>query len=376
MHARAVIVGMDAAAVSEIRTAWERREPIGLISERSSEREREEMGARLRAAEVPDDAAFVVFTSGSTGTPKGVVLSRGAVSAAVEMAERVLGRRDGDRWLLALSPAHMGGLGVVMRGVLGGVPIVIADKDLAASLGRTTLASMVPAQLSMLMAEAAWRPPSGLRAVLLGGAAATPELIEEARARGVPVLTTYGMTETCGQVATAPMGEVPPPGAIGRALPGVQITAGTRREPAAIVVDTPAAFSGYLDAPRPHPTSVLTADLGFVEDGWLHVVGRSDDVIITGAHKVHPATIEAALSLPGVAAIAVVGLPDARWGQVLAAAIVPRAGFRRERLDAAIAALPAHQRPRVVRELTELPTLPSGKPDRRALAQLLSACAW
>lgn len=381
MHARPIIVGLDAPSVAAIEEAFARREPVGLIAERSAAAERAAMRARLEKAEVPEGTAFVVFTSGSTGTPKGVVISRRAVHAAAEMARDVLGVRPDDRWLLALSPAHMGGLGVVMRARHHGIPLEIAGEDLADALEGATLTSLVPTQLSTLLADASWTPPASLRAILLGGAAAPAALVEAARARGLPALTTYGMTETCGQVATAPIGVVPPPGAIGLALPGVTIEAGSRAEPGPIVVDTPAAFSGYLDTPAaftgdldarpPHPTRVLTADLGFVEDGWLHVAGRADDVIITGGHKVHPATVEARLSIAGVRAIAVVGLPDAHWGQLVAAVVVPGPGFERAAFDAAVAALPAHQRPRRVRTVAALPLLPSGKLDRAAL----SACA-
>jgi acyl-CoA synthetase (AMP-forming)/AMP-acid ligase II len=372
MRARPLVVGLDAASVASIRQAFERGAPIGLISDKLSATDREAAVQRLAAA-VPADTAFVVFTSGSTGRPKGVVLSRAAAEAAVHMSEARLGKRADDRWLLALSPAQVGGLGVLMRCWLRDLPCELAGgHGLAVALEQTrpTLLSLVPTQLSALLDDPTWRPPSSLRALLLGGAAAPQTLLVRARARGVPVLTTYGMTETFGQAATAAPHEPVPAGAIGRPLDGVRIDAGTREAPSLIRVDTPAACSAYLGEP-PRSGAVPTSDLGFLEDGWLHVVGRADDIIITGGHKVHPLPIEAALSLPGVAAIAISGLPDAHWGNLLAAAIVPGADFDRAALDAAIAALPPHQRPRRLALLDHLPRLPSGKLDRAALSALL-----
>lgn len=377
--ARPIVVGLDATSVAAIREAFERAEPIGLVSDRLSHADRAHAIARLEAP-VPAGTAFVVFTSGSTGRPKGVILARPAVEAAVTMAAAILGERAGDRWLLALSPAQVGGLGVLVRAWLGRVPYeLVGERGLAAALAASspTLMSLVPTQLAALLDDPAWRPPPSLRAVLLGGAAAPEALVTRAQARGVPVLTTYGMSETFGQVATAPPGAPRPPGAIGRPLDGVTIHAGTRAEPSIIRVATPAAFSGYLDAPPtavepaatgPRARTVTTSDLGFVEDGWLYVVGRADDVIITGGHKVHPLPIEAALSIRGVAAVAVVGLPDPRWGHVVAAAVVPAPDFDRAALDAAIARLPSHQRPRRVALVAQLPLLPSGKLDRAAVA--------
>ena len=382
-YARPLVAGLDAASVGAIIDTYTRGEPIGLIHDRLPADERAELAARLAASPVPDDTAFVVFTSGSTGRPKGVVLSRAAAHASVIASAAHLGTRPDDRWLLALSPAHVGGLNVILRALAASAPgdpanLAIArggdPASLAAALAadEPTLVSLVPTQLAGLVADPAWRPPRSLRAILLGGAAATPALLAAARERGVPVLTTYGMSETFGQAATAGLDLPTPSGAIGRALPGVTIDAGTRAAPDTIVVRTPAAFTCYLDQPRPSHDAVVTSDLGFVEDGWLHVVGRADDVIITGGEKVHPLAIEAALArVPGVAASCVVGVPDATWGQLVAAAVVAAPGFDRPALDAAIAALAPHARPRLVEIVDALPLTATGKPDRRRVAEML-----
>ena len=371
-YAAPLRAGLDSASVDAITRALVERRPIGLVHDRLPPEEQAALEARLAAAPVPDGTAVVVFTSGSTGRPKGVVLSRAAVDAAIAASAAHLGSRADDRWLLLLSPAHVAGFGVIARSLALGAPPALAD----AGDPSVSLVSMVPAQLARLLDDATWRPPPSWRAVLLGGAAASSELVSLSRARGVPVLTTYGMSETCGQIATCPPGLTPPDGAVGTPLPGVHVDAGTRAAPALITVRTPAAFTGYLDEPRPDPVAVVTSDLGFVEDGWLHVVGRADDVIITGGEKVHPLAVERALArIPGIAAACVVGLPDPTWGQLVAAAVVAAPGSDPAALRSAIdaLALAPHARPRRLVFLVDLPLMPTGKVDRAAVARTLTA---
>jgi O-succinylbenzoic acid--CoA ligase len=271
--------------------------------------------------------------------------------------------------LLALSLAHAGGLAVVVRCLIARRPIVLLDGDFDAQrcarlLDRVTLASLVPTQLAALLDDPAWRPPPSLRAVLLGGAAAPPALIEAARARGVPVLATYGATETFGQVATART-----PGGPLVALPGIAISTHADR----ITIRGPTLAARYLDG-EPIAPAFVTADLGAYDAATriVTVHGRRDDVIISGGENIHPAEIEAVLAAtPGVRAAVAFGVADARWGQLVAAAIAVDPRF-----DAAAAAarwhdaLPAHARPRRLAIATALPVGPTGKLDRRAAAAL------
>jgi O-succinylbenzoic acid--CoA ligase len=224
----------------------------------------------------------------------------------------------------------------------------------------------VPAQLADLLGDPAWTPPPTLRAVLLGGAAAPPALIDAAIARGVPVLPTYGMTETFGQIATARV-----PGGPLQLLPGVTVTGGTRAAPALLRVRAPMLATRYLDG-TPIAPELVTTDLGFVEGDTLHVVGRADDVIISGGDNVHPAQVEAVLAAtPGVLAAVAFGAADPRWGQVVAVALAVDARFDRA---AAIASwhdrLPPFARPRRIALVAELPRLSSGKLDRRNIRSL------
>ncbi|HUJ63643.1 MAG TPA: AMP-binding protein, partial [Kofleriaceae bacterium] len=249
-------------------------------------------------------------------------------------------------------------------------PVVLHDAEfdpravaeLSARRG-ATIASLVPAQLDALIDHAPrWR------AVLVGGAAASPAVLARAAAHGIPALVSYGLTEAFGQLATARAPGEPP-----RALPGVELAGGTREAPAAIRVRAAMLATRYLDGAAIAP-ELVTADLGFVEHGALHVVGRRDDVIISGGENVHPAEIEAVLAAtPGVSGACVFGVPDARWGQLVGAALAVDARFdRAAALARWHAALPAHARPRRLAACTALPVLASGKPDRRAAAALAS----
>ncbi len=387
------------ATVAAVHEALATRRPLALIHHALPPEEQARRRATIeRAADsdpaIFDSAAFVLFTSGSTGAARGVVLSRAAIEASARASAAHLGWRDDDRYLVALSLAHAGGLSAVVRCYLADKPIALLeggwDRARAAALledlasGRPavrqtaeakagnngcTLASLVPTQLADLLSDPAWRPPRALRAVLLGGAAASPALLDQATARGVPFVTTYGMTESFGQLATAPVARAGDSRAPLIALPGVELSAGTRDAPAPIAVRAPMLASRYVDGGAIAPR-FETADLGFVENDTLHVVGRVDDVIVTGGEKVHPATVEAVLAAtPGVREACAFGVPDPTWGQIVAAAVVA------DGLDLAAfarwhAALPPHARPREVAVVPALPLLATGKLDRRAAARI------
>lgn len=368
--AEVIVAAHTEETVEAIRAAFAARRPIALLHAKATAEEHARQRALIDAARFEPDDAVVLFTSGSTGPSRGVVLSRHALIANAQASAWHLGWRGDDRWLACLPLAHAGGLSVVIRCMLGEKPIALGDVSLLASAdAHITLASLVPAQLAQLLDDPAWRPPPMLRAVLLGGAAAPPALIEAALARGVPVLSTYGLTETFGQVATARV-----PG--GRPVPlhGAELAAGTRDVPAPIRIRGPMLATRYLDG-APIAPELVTADLGFVEDGELHVLGRADDVIISGGENVHPTQVEAVLAAtPGVRAAAAFGIHDARWGQLVAAAVAVAPAFDHARaLEQWRAQLPPHARPRRLALLAELPRLPSGKVDRRALLTLATA---
>lgn len=297
----------------------------------------------------PATCAVVVHTSGSTGRPKGVRLSHANLIASARASEANLGWRDDDRWLCPLPLAHVGGLSVIARCVLASRCAVLGPID-ALEPARATLASVVPTQLARLADRPA---PPALRALLLGGAPAAPELL--ARAAHLPVLRTYGMSETASQIWTEPTG----------VLPGVDLHVG---DDGRLRVRGPMVMLGYddgtgVDAAGWYDTGDL-AELG--PAGELRILGRADDLIITGGENVHPAEVEAALrALPGVRDACVVGVPDPTWGEVVAAAIV---GTR----PADLAPFAPHHRPRRILELPALPLTATGKVDRTAIRALLT----
>jgi O-succinylbenzoic acid--CoA ligase len=358
MRADIVVATPTLATVRAIENALDAERPLALLHARLPAAELSRQRALVEQVELEPGDALIVFTSGSTGAARGIVHTRASITAAAEASALRLGWLPNDRWLVCLPLAHTGGLSIVVRCRLAGKPIEITDGDIAASLAGCTLASLVPTQLAALLDDRSWRPPATLRAVLLGGAAAPPALVEAALARGVPVHQTYGLTETFGQLATArvPGGPLVP-------LAGVELSGSPLR------VRGPMLARCYLDG-APIAPELVTADLGEVREGVLRVLGRADDVIITGGENVHPAEVEAVLAAtPGVRTACVFGLADERWGQVIGAAVAGDIDR-----DAAAArwhaALPPHARPRRLAVVAQLPQLPNGKLDRRAISAL------
>ncbi|HEU5472000.1 MAG TPA: o-succinylbenzoate--CoA ligase [Actinophytocola sp.] len=333
---------------------------------------------------VEPGTALVVATSGSTGSAKGVVLSAAALSTSASATHERLGGPG--RWLLALPAGHIAGVQVLVRSVLAGTEPVLLDLSAgfdaaafaaaaAGMTGRPRYTALVPTQLGRLLAGAGGPALRSFDAVLLGGAPAPAGLLDRARAAGVAVVTTYGMTETAGGCVYA---GVPLAGAAVRIGPdglvqlaGPMLATGYRLRP----VETAAAFAcGWF----------RTSDLGRLRpDGTLEVLGRADDLINTGGLKVAPGAVERVLAAqPGVAEACVVGLPDPEWGQRVVAAVVcsaecgpgggPGGGTGRPDPAALCAAVRAELGPaavpKAIRFVDRLPLRGPGKVDREAVA--------
>ena len=329
--------------------------------------------AALRAAlpaRVDDAVGALIYTSGSTGRRRCALLDRAAFDASAAAGASVLGWRDDDRWLACLPLAHVGGLSVLTRCLWAGRTAVLTDPSprfepaaIAAQIARdrVTLVSLVPTMLARLLDhQPSWQPPAHLRAVLLGGAPAPVSLLARAADRGLTVHTTYGMTETCSHVAID-----------GRTLPGIELALRDGR----IAVRGPVLLRGFAPPDDGEPALdpdgwYVTGDRGaFGDDGRLRVLGRADDVIVTGGEKVDPRAVEVALeALPGV----VFGEPDPAWGERVVAALhaVPGAARAGEAaLADALASLARHERPRRIVWLDELPLGATGKIDRAAVVR-------
>jgi o-succinylbenzoate---CoA ligase len=314
-----------------------------------------------------DETAVVIATSGSTGVPKGVQLSAAAMMASAAASLSRIGAGPGERWLCCLPTFHISGIGVLVRSLLTGtdpvlVPAVSPEVLTASGCAHV---SLVPTQLRRLLDAGA--SPGQVKTVLLGGAAATDSLLAEAGAAGWRVITTYGMSETCGGCVYA-----------GVPLDDVQVRLGPRGQ---IEIAGPVLFSGYLGQPELTAAALdggwfRTTDLGeHGPDGRLVVRGRADDVINTGGEKVVPGEVEAVLgTCEGVADVVVIGLPDPEWGEAVTAFIVPADPGGPPQLDRLRSAvrevLPARAAPRKLVFVPEFPLLPSGKPDKAELRRI------
>ncbi|MFJ9552499.1 AMP-binding protein [Nocardiopsis sp. NPDC101807] len=324
------------------------------------------------------DTALVVTTSGSTGDPKGVELSAEALRSSALASVARIGAVPGDPWLCVLPAGHISGIQVMTRALVTGARAVHAPFDVdtvreAAERLRPHV-SLVPTQLRRLMAAGV--DPSLFGSVLLGGAAAEPALVGAARAAGARVATTYGMSETCGGCVYD-----------GVPLDGVRVRIDSEAPggPGRILLSGPVLLSGYRLAPGgPADPGALTADgdgrlwlrtndLGRLDaEGRLAVLGRMDEVVNTGGHKVVPGQVNALLmEHPAVAESVVVGRPDPEWGERVSAVVVPAdpdAPPTLEQLRAWVRErLPSYAAPRELDLRGSLPMLASGKPDLVAL---------
>jgi len=319
----------------------------------------------------------IVFTSGTTGRPKGALLSLRAFRASAVASAKALGWHPSDRWFLCMPLAHVGGIGVVLRCLLARKTVVHFGRrpfDATAALAtmartETTIASLVPTMLARFV-ESSSTPPPSLRIALLGGAAASPALLDRGRALGWPLVVTYGLTEACSHVT---LGETADRSHdVGAPIPGTEV----RVVDGQIAVRSRTLFSGYLDQPSPFDAEgfYATGDLGALDaNGRLTIHARRTDLVVTGGENVYPREIELCLEeIAGVSSAAVFGVPDETWGQIVAmAVVVAEGGPSLEQLTAVLRTrLARHKLPRRGILVEELPTNALGKLLRGRLLEL------
>ncbi|MDR7302382.1 o-succinylbenzoate--CoA ligase [Haloactinomyces albus] len=359
-----------------------------------------------------DPTALVIATSGSTGTPKGVLLSISALRASATATHRFL--RGAGHWLLAMPAQHIAGIQVLVRSLLAGTSPTAIDTtagfrpDIFAEAFQRMPAgdgprytALVPTQLSRLLddgdshgnhssdhsgdhsgAGAGLRALRAFDAVLLGGAATPPALLRRARDAGVRVVTTYGMSETAGGCVYD-----------GTPLEGAAVHIGDRSddsessdsqsgdsESGVISLSGPMLARGYRRLPDTTAFTggwFRTGDLGRWRDGLLEVLGRADDIIVTGGVNVAPGPVERVLSEhTTVREACVLGVDDPEWGQAVVAAVVPTDPSAPPPVDYLRAAVREHAgtaaTPKRIAVLPRLPLRGPGKPDRQAIREALS----
>jgi o-succinylbenzoate---CoA ligase len=328
--------------VAAMDRVWEVGDAVLPLDHRLRSPEVAEVLRRLRPARLVEPAgsteledsrpveagvAAVVLTSGSSGIPKGVELTHTALDASTRAVARRLGVDRHDRWLCCLPPARIGGLSVIVRSsITAREPVVHRgfDPDAIARERSATLVSLVPTMLARLL-EARVRLDR-FKAILLGGAPAPAPLLACARRAGARVVVTYGMTETCGGCVYD-----------GVPLDGVDVAVGARRT---VALRGPMVMARYRLEPR------MTARA--LRDGWFHsqdvgaidgagrlaILGRADEVIVTGGEKVAPAEVVRLLQAhPRVADAVVFGRKDETWGQRVVAVVTPPSGVKAPTLE-------------------------------------------
>lgn len=339
----------------------------------------------------------IIFTSGSSGFAKAVTLSAGNLYASARASAERLGVLPNDNWLCTLPLYHVGGLSILLRSALYGTAVTLQagfDRQAVAralASGAVTLVSLVPTMLHRLLEQPCrWE---GLRLVLVGGARASEALLARALAQGVPVATTYGLTEAASQVATALPEELRArPGTVGRPLLGTELRivdpSGTplaAGEVGEIAVRGPTVMSGYAGDPEASARALrdgwlYTGDIGYLDEaGYLYTLAKRTDLIVSGGENIYPSEVEAALlEHPQVADACVVGLPHPEWGELVAALVVARGPLAPAALQAFVRErLAGYKVPRQLGFTEALPLLTNGKVDRAAVRALLaSRCAF
>lgn len=335
------------------------------------------LASELSADEpIADDVAVVISTSGTTGKPKGAMLTGQALTASGTATATRLGGPG--QWLLALPPHHIAGMQVLLRSIQAGSDPVVLDvstgfsvpdfvRAVAEMTGSRRYISLVATQLVKALGDAeASEALASFDAVLLGGGPLPATVAIRAAQARVPVVRTYGMSETCGGCVYD-----------GVALDGVEVRIGPEGR---ISLGGATVAAGYRNIPEHKAFAehgwFHTDDFGELDEGRLRVLGRLDEAISTGGLTVVPQVVEAALGAhPLVAECAVFAVPDDRLGQRVAAAVVPSAAGAptledlREHVTAALDGTAA---PRELHLLDELPRRGIGKLDRRALVKRFS----
>lgn len=359
-----------------------------------------ESAVKPAAAPAHEAPVLLCYTSGSTGLPKGVVLTQGALFFNVVNSMHMHDLTSADRVLSTLPMFHVGGLNIQTVPALhaGATVILHAKFDPDAAFDaiereRITLAVLVPAQLTAMMNLARWSTAdlSSLRVLTTGSTIVSQAFVDRVHARGVPLIQVYGSTETCPIAAYVRTEDAQrKAGAAG--LPALycalrivddndrDVPAGADGE---ILVRGPNVMQGYWNAPAATAAALRggwyhSGDVGHVDaEGYLHVVARKYDLIISGGENIYPAEIEnILLEHPAIVEVCVVGCPDERWGEAVVAAVVLKPGTHLSAADVMAmldGRIARYKQPRAVRFVDSLPRTALGKVRREELRAVMAA---
>lgn len=333
----------------------------------------------------------IIYTSGTTGFPKGVIHTYGnhwwsAIGSALN-----LGLSSHDKWLAVLPFFHVSGLSILLKSVIYGMPVYLMEKfdenrfQEAIMEKNVTIASVVTVMLQRLLNNLGnQRYPDSFRCMLLGGGPAPEPVLSQAKKALIPVFQSYGLTETSSQIATlSPHDALRKIGSAGKPLTPAQLEVASQQphEVGEIHVKGPMVTEGYFKNVKANEASfqngwMKTGDLGYLdEEGFLYVVDRRSDLIISGGENVYPSEIESfLLEIPGVSEVGVTGKIHDKWGEVPVAFIVKREGHdvsKSDIIDYAKNNFAAYKIPEDIHFVSELPRNASNKLVRQKLKEWL-----
>lgn len=326
---------------------------------------------------VDTDIAAIMNTSATTGQFKSVPLRWGQIKAHVQASQEVLGKTEQDNWLMVLPLFHVSGLSILMRSLYNGTAVTILPKyDEAQVLKlieseQINMMSLVPTILTQLEPHITHH---ALRVILLGGEFIPMALIEACEKKSLPIYKTYGMTETFSQSVTFSILEYPHKReSVGKPLPGMQVRIDNPDADGVgeIHLTGPMVMSGYINK-ESIDGDFNTDDIGYIdEDGFIYILNRRKDLIISGGENVYPKELEDLVyTLPSVKECAVVPVPDAKWGQVPALFVAFHDGKSLPPEDIIVFmkdSLAKYKIPKYVKVLTALPRNGTGKILRNEL---------
>ncbi len=346
----------------------------------------------------PENCLGYFLTSGSTGTPKVVPLKRRQILFGAHASAQNFKPDLNRYWLLCLPINHVGGVSIILRSLLYHSAVYRMDRfdadQVITFMSENTLfqaASLVPTMLNRLINASRFQIHKEFQAILLGGGPITPSLLEKFAQKGMPVVSSYGMTETCGQIAANPLlkpsGIYRPKKSVGGVFAPNEVQIRNEdskvlpaNEPGTIWLKGPQVFDGYFDKRQnkgkfDNDGWFNTGDYGYLNRyDQLFIETRRSDLIITGGENVIPLEVESALEdLEPVNEAVVVGVPDSEWGQKIIAFIIPASGEQPEEeiLQAELKQkLSPFKIPKRIIPLDSYPLTASGKKDKLRLIHM------